>query len=130
MSETSSMSPALKLAIKALINVMLIWALNVYLPSYFSVIGGLAAYVIIGSLLTLMNMFVRPLLAIITFPFRLLFTLFTTIAVNAFFLYVIYEISLKMDPNIVVLSIMGGLTGWILVSLILGVVNWVMKHVL
>lgn len=128
MSKTSSTSPALKLAIKAMINVLLIWLLTVYLPSYFSVIGGPPAYVIIGSILTLMNMFLRPLLAIITFPFRLLFTLLTTIAVNAFFLFVMYEISLKMDPSIVVLTIAGGLTGWILVSLILGVVNWILKH--
>ena len=124
------MSPALKLAIKALINVLLVAGLDSLLPQYFSVFGGIPAYVIIGSLLTLLNMFLRPLLAIVTFPLHLIFTLFTTIAVNAFFLFVIYEISLKMDPNVVALAVTGGLMGWLLVSLILGVANWIMKHVL
>jgi len=130
MPESSSLSLPTKLALKALVNVLLIWGLDTYLPAYFSVVGGLAAYVIIGSLLTLLNMFLRPLLAIITFPFRLLFTLFTVIGVNAFFLFVIYEITLKMDPNIVVLAISGGFVGWLVVSIILGVSNWVMKHLL
>ncbi len=102
--------------------------MNEYLPQYFSVFGGVPAFIIIGSLLTLMNMFLRPLLSIITFPLHLLFTLFTTIGVNAFFLFVIYEISLKMDPNVVALAITGGLTGWLAVSAILGFSNWFMKH--
>ena len=126
---SSSLSPATKIVIKAVINVLLIWGLNAFLPSYFSVFGGLPAYVIIGSLLTLMNMFLRPLLSIVTFPLHLLFTLFTTIGVNAFFLFVIYEITLKMDPNVVAMAITGGLSGWLIVSCILGFANWVMKHV-
>ncbi|MBP7114366.1 MAG: phage holin family protein [Candidatus Peribacteraceae bacterium] len=130
MSETSSsMSPALKLALKAVVNVLLVWGMNAFLPSYFSVFGGLPAYVIIGSLLTLMNMFLRPLLAIVTFPLHLLFTLFTIIGVNAFFVFVIYEITLKMDPAVVAMAITGGLTGWLIVSCILGLANWIMKHV-
>ena len=131
MAETSSsFSPALKIVLKLVVNILLLWGVHSLLPQYFSVFGGLPAYIIIGSLLTLMNMFLRPLLSIVTFPLHLLFTLFTTILVNAFFLYVIYEITLKMDPNVVVLAITGGVTGWILVSLILGIANWILKHIL
>ncbi len=124
-----STSLATKIAIKAIINILLVWILTRFLPDYFWVTGGIVGYVIIGSLLTLLNLFLRPLLAIITFPFRLLFTLLTTIAVNAFFLWVIYEITLQMDPNVVTLTIAGGVMGWLIVSLILGIANWVMKHV-
>lgn len=130
MSETSSLSPSARIAIKAVINIVLVWALDTYLSRYFTVFGGIPAYVIIGSLLTLLNMFLRPFLAIVTFPLHLLFTLITTVLVNAFFLYVIYEIILRMDPNIVALAITGGFTGWLFVSLILGIANWVMKHIL
>ncbi len=125
----SSLSPATKIAIKAVINIAVVWGMNEFLPQYVAVFGGLPAYVIIGSLLTLLNMFLRPLLAILTFPFHLLFTLFTTIGVNAFFLYVIYEITLKMDPNIVTLVITGGLSGWLIVSCILGLANWILKNI-
>lgn len=124
------MHPALRLALKAVGNTALVFGLDKALPSYFAIYGGLPAYITIGSLLTLLNLFLRPLLAIITFPARLLFTLFTTIAVNAFFLWVVYEMSLRMDPDIVMLVVTGGVGGWLVVSIILGFANWVMKHVL
>lgn len=129
MSKGFVSSPALSLAIKALGNVLLIWGMHTYLPQYFTIFGGAAAYVVVGSLLTLLNLSLRPLLSIITFPFRLLFTLFTAIVVNAFFLFVVYEIALQMDPNIVVLTITGGVMGWIVVSMVLGIGNWVLKHI-
>ena len=121
------MSP-LKLLLKAVANSALIWAMHTLLPQYVTVSGGLAAFVIIGSLLTLLNLFLRPILAIVSFPFRLLFTLFTTILVNGFFLWVVYTIVLRMDPGVVVLAISGGAMGWVVVSTILGAMNWVMKH--
>ncbi len=121
-------SPPLRLAVKAVINVATVWGMNEYLPSYFTVFGGLPAYVIIGSLLTLLNLFLRPILSLITFPLHLVFSLLTTICVNAVFLAVVYLVAMQMDPNIVVLTITGGLTGWVSVSTVLGVVNWVMKH--
>lgn len=125
----SGMSPALKLALKALANVLLIWGMQVYLPEYLTIFGGAAAYVVIGALLTLMNVSLRPILSVITFPFRLFFSLFTAVVVNAFFLFFVYEITLQMDPNIVVFTITGGITGWIVVSMVLGIGNWVMKYV-
>jgi uncharacterized membrane protein YvlD (DUF360 family) len=126
---SSVMSPAVKLAVRTLINVLLVFAMHTYLSAYITIFGGPPAYVIIGALLTILNLSLRPLLAIITLPFRLFFSLFTSIAVNAFFLFVVYEIALRMDPSIVVMTITGGITGWIIVSCILGIGNWVLKHI-
>jgi uncharacterized membrane protein YvlD (DUF360 family) len=120
----------LHLALSAVANCLLVYALDRYLPQYVSVFGGPAAFVIIGSLLTLLNLFVRPFLNIITLPFRLVFTLFTTIAVNALFLWLVYELTLKMNPNVLALAITGGITGWIVVSFLLGFANWLIKVIL
>lgn len=122
-------SPAVSLALKALGNSLLVYGMHVYLPQYVTVFGGLAACVVIGSLLTLLNLSLRPILSVITFPFRLLFTLFTAIAVNAFFLFVVHEIALLMDPNIVVFTVTGGIGGWLAVSAVLGIGNWILKHI-
>lgn len=122
-------SPALSISIKAVLNILLIFGVNLWLPQYIAVFGGAPAYVIIGSLLTLGNLFLRPLLAIVTFPFHLLFTLATTIVVNGLFLWIVYRIVLLMDPGLVSLAVTGGLTGWIVVSCVVGAGNWVMKHV-
>lgn len=124
------MHPALRLALKAVGNTSLVYGMDRVMPSYFSVFGGVPAYITIGSLLTLLNLSLRPLLAIVTFPAKLLFTLFTVIAVNGFFLWVVYEISLKMDADLVMLVVSGGIGGWLVVSIVLGLGNWIMKHVL
>lgn len=121
-------SAPLRLTVKAVLNIGTVWGMHTYMPSTFTVFGGLPAYVIIGSLLTLLNLFLRPILSLLTFPLHLLFSLLTTIGVNAVFLAVVYLVVIRMDPNIVVMTITGGLTGWLLVSTVLGVVNWVLKH--
>ena len=124
------LSLPVRLAISALLNCLFVFFLDRYLPQYFSVYGGPAGFVVIGSLLTLMNLFLRPLLSIITFPLHLLFTLATTILVNAFFLWVVHAISLQLDPNLVAFDVLGGAVGWLIISCVFGMANWMMKHVL
>ncbi len=124
------MSLPLRLTLSAVINTILAWSLNAYLPEYVTIFGALGAYVIIGSLLTLMNFLVRPVLNLLSLPFKLIALLITLIVVNGFFLFLVYEIALRMDPNIIVLTITGGVSGWIIVSVIIGLVNWLIKHIL
>ncbi len=124
------LSLPLRLALSALLNSLLIYGMNTYVPAYVIVFGGLGAYVIIGSLLTLLNFFVRPLLNLVSLPLKLLFTLAAIIIVNALFLWLTERITLTMDPAIIALTITGGLTGWLTVSSMLGVANWLMKLIL
>ena len=97
---------------------------------YFFLSGGLPAYVVVGALLTLMNVIVRPLLNLVTFPLKLLATILAIILVNGIFIWLTYQIVLLMDPNLVTLEIIGGLGGWIVVTLVIGIANWVMKFIL
>lgn len=120
----------LRLVLNAVLNSVLAYCLDRFFPQYITIFGGVGAYVILGSLLTLMNFFLRPLLNLVTFPLHLLFTLFTTIVVNVFFLFVAYQIALTMDPNVIAVTMTGGITGWIIIGLSIGIANWVMKHVL
>lgn len=124
------LSLPLRLSLNAVLNSMLAYGLNAYFPQYMTISGGAGAYVIIGSLLTLMNLLLRPLLNIVTFPLHLVFTLFTTIFVNVFFLWIAYQIALKMDPNVIIVTITGGIAGWIMLGITIGIANWLMKHVL
>lgn len=121
------MSPALKLAVKFLANTILMWILHTYLSGYVTIFGGMAAYVVIGALLTLMNMFLRPILNFATAPARFIFGLPFVILLNFGFFWLTYKIVLFMDPSLVVLVIEGGVWGWVLVSVIVGTVNWGMK---
>lgn len=120
---------AFRLAITALLNILLMWALDTYLDEYVIVSGGWPAYVIIGALMTLLNLTLRPFLNAITLPLRLLATLLAIIIVNGVFLWIVYAVTLRMDPDLVVLTIDGGIGGWIVVALVIGVANWAAKLV-
>ncbi len=120
----------LRLALSALLNALLAYLLDAHFPQYVTIFGGVGAYVIIGSLLTLMNFIVRPILNLVTFPLHLFMSLVADILVNAIFLWLTYQIVLKMDPNIAALTLSGGMGGWFTISTILGIANWIMKLIL
>ena len=120
----------LRIVAKFALNIGLVWVLAAYLGDYFQMTGGLGAAVVTGSLLTLMNIIVRPILHILTLPFRLFATLIALIIVQAAFVQLTIMIAERMDPAVVTLTIGGGLFGWIVVAITLGVGNWLMKVVL
>lgn len=120
-------SPAIRLLAKFALNVLLVFVLANYMDQYFVVSGGLGAYIIIGALITLMNIIVRPILNVITLPLKLFATIFAIILVNGVFLWLIYQISLIMDPNVLTITVGGGIGGWIVLSLVFGIANWLMR---
>ncbi|MFA6523467.1 MAG: phage holin family protein [Candidatus Peribacteraceae bacterium] len=119
-----------RLILRTILNVLLVWVLTAYLPDYFFVHGGWIGAVIIGALLTLMNVLVRPLLDLLTTPLKLLATLVAFILVNGVFLWLTALIASMMDPALVSLQISGGVGGWIVVMIVLGIANWLMKILL
>jgi uncharacterized membrane protein YvlD (DUF360 family) len=115
------------LIIKYVLNAAMVWFMASYLGDYFQLTGGLGAYIVVGALLTLMNIIVRPLLHIITLPLKLFATLVAVILTQAVFVQLTVMIVHTMDPAVVTLEIFGGLWGWIVVAVILGLGNWLMK---
>jgi len=130
--EESSFTPSwpLRLVLRLLLTILLVWLLSKFLDQYFFVDGGLPAYIIIGSLLTLMNIIVRPLLHLIMLPFKLFATILALMVINGGFLWLTERIARELDPEFVRLQIDGGVAGWILVAIILGIANWVFKEIL
>lgn len=116
-----------RVLLRALLNIGLVWFMAVKLSSYFQLTGDWQAYIVVGSLLTLMNIFVRPLLAVVTLPLKLFATILAIIIVNGAFVQLTVFIVQNMQPELVTLEIYGGLWGWIVVSVVLGVGNWLMK---
>lgn len=130
MSNDSGGSLPLKITIKAILNVALVWVMATYLAQYFALTGGWRAIVIVGALLTLLNLLVRPILAILTMPLKLFATILAVIVVNGIFVWLVHLLVLKMDPTIVGLEIFGGIWGWIVVASAIGFANWVMKEII
>ncbi len=130
MAESRGLSWPTKIAFQWVLTVGLVWFLSTNIDQYFFLNGGLAAYVIIGSLLTLMNLIIRPLLHIVFAPFHLIFGLIATILMNWLFLWIIIKITDQMNPALVQLTFNGGVGGWLVIAIILGAANWVMKILL
>ena len=124
------MSPPLRLLLRFAGNIALVWLLSTSFETYFFLTGGIGALVIVGALLMLLNILVRPVLALLTFPLKLLATILAIILVNGVFLWLTETIVDRMDPVYVTFDIHGGIGGWIVVAAVLGIGNWLMKHFL
>ena len=68
MAEQSSLSLPLRILLRAALNVALVYAMDRFLPQYFTVFGGWPAYIVVGAVITVLNFVVRPLLDIVTLP--------------------------------------------------------------
>lgn len=129
-SDQSSSSAPLRLILRTLLTIGIVWLLPVVVPSFALLEGGLVATFLIGITLTLLNIIARPLINILTFPFKLFATIGAIILANAAFLWLLMKIVSMMDPSLVRFEIQGGLLGWIVVSLVLGLSNWILKEIL
>ncbi|MBT4119998.1 hypothetical protein HOL63_01805 [Candidatus Peregrinibacteria bacterium] len=128
MSSEHNTHHALKLAIKSVLNIMLVWALATHFGQYFGLDGGVPAIVIVGALITLLNMFFRPILNILLLPLKLFATIIAIIISNGAFIYVVHLFTLRMDPTLIKLEIYGGPWGWIVVAVCFGLANWILKE--
>ena len=130
MAESKPLSAPVRLLVHFLLTVLLVYLMNTFLNQIFSLTGGISSYIIVGALLTLMNVIVRPILHVLTLPLKLFATILALILVNGIFLWFTMKIADRFDPSLVVLHVDQGIGGWILVAIILGVGNWVIKEIL
>jgi putative membrane protein len=124
-----AMSLPLRITLRLVATIALVWALNAYLPQYILVTGGLPGWIVIGSLLTLMNLLVRPVLNVIALPLHILAAILAFILINGAFTWLVVKIIEQMEPSLVTLSI-AGFQGWIVIPVVLGVANWLLKVLL
>ena len=122
------MSLPLRNLLRLILTIVLIWAMQKYLYVYFLVTGGLPAWIVIASLLTLMNLLVRPVLNVIALPLHFLAAILAFILVNAIFTGITVWITGHMEPDLLTMDIRG-FQGWVIVPVVLGFGNWVMKMI-
>ena len=123
------MSAPTRLFLRFVLTVAVVWAMSTYYGTVFMVQGGITAYVVLGALITLLNILVRPVLEILTLPLKFFAHLLTIIIVNGLLLWLIQTISDNMD-SVLSFHIQGGPLEWVIVAVILGFANWVMKELL
>ena len=126
--------PSIKLSVsillRFLLTTLLIWAMVSYLPEYLVVTGGWRGLITVAALITLMNLVVAPLLNLMVFPLKLFATILAIVVANAVFLWLTVWVVAHMEPSIVTMNIKGGIPGWILMAIILGLGKWLMNVIL
>lgn len=120
----------LRLLLKATLTILLVCALDRWMGDYVTVTGGWHGFLVIGSLLTLMNLIIRPVLNVLSIPLKLFATLLGIVLVNGIFLWITMLIADQFDASVVTMQVRGGIGGWIVLALALGIANWIMKLVL
>lgn len=121
------MSLPLRILLHVAITTLLFWALDVYLPQYVGITGGWPAYLILGIILALLNILVRPLLDLIAAPIKFIAGLIALILVNGVFLWLLVTIAEKIDPDVATFEIRGGVLGWIVVAVIFALLKTVLR---
>lgn len=111
------------------LTVLLLWWMTIGLPAYVAVTGGWPALLILAIILVFLNMIVRPVLNLVLLPIKLLAGILAILIANGVFLWLLLEIAKRMDPRFVTFEIRGGIVGWIVVAIVLGIAN-ALFHVL
>ena len=122
------MSSPTRLLVRFVANTALIWARATYRPAYVLLQGGIFAVFAVGALLTLMNTLIRPVLAILTFPLKLFGILLAYVALNAAFLWILTQVTVRFDTSAALLEIRGGVVGLGTVAVAISLLNWALKH--
>lgn len=118
-----------KLFVSVAANAAVASGLSSFLPKLFTVSSGAYALLIIGVVLTAVNQLVVPLLSILALPLRAFAAFLAFFAVNIGGLYVATLFLAEIALPGVELQITGGVVSWIVVSLVFGAVNGVIRRV-
>ena len=119
----------MRLLLRILLTLGLVWLLANLLPNLFALSGDWRAVVLVGLALALLNFLVRPLLHIVLLPLTFLLGFIGTMILNAIILWLLVQLVAHLDPSIVTLTIGGGVLGWLVVAVVLGLGSWIVDRV-
>ena len=130
MADQQGLSMPAAIVLRFIANIGLVLLLHKHFGDFFAITDSVHAWVVVAALITLMNIVIRPVLNVITFPLKLFATILAIIIVNGVFVQITVSVVENMDPEVVTLTINGGLWGWTVVAIVMGLGNWVMKIVI
>lgn len=119
----------MKLAFRVFINIAIVLFLRSYFGTFFILQGGYQAIAIVALTFTVLNMLIVPVLHVLSLPIKMFAWIIAFILVNAAAVWLAVWFVTALSISGVSLSIGGGIIGWIFVSVIFGVGNWIVKAV-
>ncbi len=114
------MSLPARILLRLLLNAAFIWLLARFLGTIFLMTGGFPAILLLGFLLTAIDLLIRPFLSLITLPLRLFLSILNTLVLSGLSLALLMVISREFPPSVLTLALGGGLRDLLLLIAIFG----------
>lgn len=111
-----------RILIGVLINALSLYVLVEFLEEV-SGTGGIKLFIIGGVIIGLLNLFVKPIMKILSLPFVIITAGLFLIVINAFILFIAQWIINTMAFRDVTL-VFAGIGSYLIAAIVLGVINW------
>ena len=118
---------ASRILLKFVGNILLIYGLFLYIPTVFIIQNTVINMAVIAFVITVLNQFIRPILQILTLPLSLFASILSILIVNGIILQGTVMILQSLQLQSVTLAIGGGLFGWLVLTFIFGLGNWLLQ---
>lgn len=104
-----------RILLRLLCNLLFLWGLTEYATALVRLTGGIPALLLMGFLLTAIDLLARPLLMILTFPLRLFLSLLNIFVINGIALALLVLVSREFPPDILTFTLLGGVKNFAIV---------------
>ena len=112
-----------KLLILFAANGLALWAIEIYVPIDFSIQDGrIHSYLYSGTLIGIMNIVLKPILHIITLPFRIIMLGCSSVLFNALFVFISQRILVSV-PEIITSIQVGNIFTYLILGALLAFAN-------
>lgn len=112
-----------RLILSLLINGVALYAVSAFLTENVVAVGGVKLYLLAAVLVGVLNVLVKPLLKILSFPFIFITGGLFLIVINALILRILVYVLAVLNFESIKFEIIG-LKGYLYAAIIFGLVNW------
>lgn len=117
-----------KILIGIILNAAALYGVTYLLPQAIQYTGGAWFFVIGGAVMGLLNLIVKPVLKLATFPLHILTLGLSLIILNGVIFWIFHEVIATIAIEGVTMTVVG-ITTYFLAGLLFGLINWV-EHLL
>ncbi|HLG26095.1 MAG TPA: phage holin family protein [Candidatus Gracilibacteria bacterium] len=114
-----------KIIIGVVLNGLALYLVTKFLPGEVQYTGGIAFFLIAGFIIGLLNVFVKPLMKILSFPLMLMTIGLFSLVINAIIFWLTMKLVNVISIADVTVTISGAWT-YLVAAIVFGLVNWVL----
>jgi len=116
--------------VRVTINSLALYGVIYLFPDKLEIYGGILAYVLAGIVIGLLNMVIKPVIKLLSFPFIMVSMGLFMFVINGFIFYLALILLNSFTGDSIAMIVNGGFLTYMMVSFIFGLLNWVIGIIL